>query len=141
MISSVRTVYAPFGRKHAMVYLNKQTVNVRGMDTLEMIGRPMSREEMADLARQLNSPAAKVHLVETEGVVCRLKILFGGEALFFSMDGKSLFFDDFSMQKAVARSGGMEHWIEGGSIRDKRAVQTKIREIYYRYYKRVLQIL
>jgi len=101
----------------------------------------MRRVDKAELARQLNSPAAKVHLVETEGVVCRLKILFGGEALFFSMNGKSLFFDDFSMQKAVARSGGMEAWIEGAPIRDKRAVQTKIREVYYRYYKRVLQIL
>jgi len=63
--------------------------------------------------------------------VCRLKILFGGEALFFSMDGRSSFFDDFCMRMAVARSGGMEHWIEGGSIRDKRAVQTKIREVYH----------
>lgn len=124
-----------------MVYLNKQTVNLREMDTLETNRRRMSSEDKAELARQLNSPAAKVHVVEDDGVVCRLKILFGGEALFFSMNGQSLFFDDFSMRRAVARSGGMEHWIEGGSIRDKRAVQTKIREIYYRYYKRVLQIL
>jgi len=111
------------------------------MDTLETNHRRMSGEDKAELARQLNSPAAKVHVVEADGVVCRLKILFGGEALFFSMNGQSLFFDDFSMRNAVARSGGMEHWIEGGSIRDKRAVQTKIREVYYRYYKRVLQIL
>jgi len=43
--------------------------------------------------------------------------------------------------RAVARSDGMEHWIEGGPIRDKHAVQTKIREACYRYYKRILQIL
>jgi|SRR5690606_4260347 len=141
MVSSIRTVSTPFGGRQAVVYLNKQTVNLREMDTLETNRRRMSSEDKAELARQLNSPAAKVHVVEDDGVVCRLKILFGGEALFFSMNGQSLFFDDFSMRRAVARSGGMEHWIEGGSIRDKRAVQTKIREIYYRYYKRVLQIL
>ena len=111
------------------------------MDTLETNYRRMSQEDKAKLARQLNSPEAKVHVVKTDGVVCRLKILFGGEALFFSIDGQSLVFDDFSMRKAVAQSGGMRYWIEGGSIHDKRTVQMKIRELYYCYYKRVLQIL
>lgn len=111
------------------------------MNILETRNRRMSRVGKVELAGWLNGPEAKVHVVETEGVVCRLKILFGGEALFFSMDGKSLFFDDFSMQKAAARSGSMCCWIEGEGIRDKRAVQTKIREVYYRCYKRVLQIL
>lgn len=36
-----------------------------------------------ELARRLNGSEAKVHVVETEGVLRRLKILFGGEALFF----------------------------------------------------------
>ncbi len=102
------------------------------MDTLETRNRRMSGVGKVELARRLNGPEAKVHVVETESVVCRLKILFGGEALFFSMDGKSVFFDDFSMQKAAARSGSMCYWIEGEGIRYKRAVQTKIREVYYR---------
>ncbi|WP_257668842.1 hypothetical protein [Parapedobacter tibetensis] len=101
----------------------------------------MNREEKLELVRELNSPGGKVHVFESDGTLYRMKILFRGEALFFSMDGQSLLFEDFSARKAVVRVGDMEHWLEGGRIADKSGVVMKIRELYYLYYRDMLQVI